>query len=142
MNSVFYLCFSLEEEKSGFVFPSELDKNIYSPGIFIVIAPLNYRFEDTYIFEAFDRRRHIKLELRRARKNTFLVSTKKYGTFFFKAKLIQKTYNNYLGRHVSPSSNERLYEIIPLQPQRLEDVCRKHNFFFLGSIEESNRRAG
>ena len=135
MNSVLYLSFDLRAEKSGFVFPSELEGNVYSPGIFIIVGPPMYRFDDTYIFEAFERRRCVKLQLRWARKNIFFVSTKRYGTFYFKAKLIHREFNSYLGRRRVIQANERLYDVIPLQPQRLEDVCIKHDFFFLGSVE-------
>jgi hypothetical protein len=135
MNPVLYVCFAPKGESEGFVFPSELENLEYSPGINVVVAEYYYRFDESYLFEAYDGDRVIKLTLSRARKNVFRVSTKKYGTFFFKAKMIPKKYNNYLGKYFHLARKHRIYQLIAFQPNRLEEVCKRANFFFLGSID-------
>lgn len=130
---VLYLCFTQKGEE-GFVFPSELEADEYNPGIFIIAGNYFYRLAEKYIFEAFDGESRIDTDLIRHNRNIYRVRTR-HGIFFFRAKMIPKRYNQYFGRYRQLIMKPVLFELVPMQPERLETICRSSNFYFLGSIE-------
>jgi hypothetical protein len=134
LDQVLYLCFSQKGEE-GFVFPSDLNDEDYNPGIFIVIGDYNYKLEEVYSFIAFDGDTKITTDLKRFNSTTFGVNTK-HGLFLFRAKRISKQFNNFFGAYNLFSKGKSMFELIPMQSDRLESVCRSNNFYFLGATDE------
>lgn len=137
MKEVLYLCFVNSKEKNGFVFPNEIDdKNYYSPGIFIIEGKSYYKLDNKYNFRAFQNKDIKSYPLEKMRKNIYRVRIENKIDLYFKAKFISTFYNNYFGNQSNRfDKNNFFYELIPIQPNQLEDLCKTKNFFFVGAVE-------
>lgn len=136
MKPIYYLSYSDIPGNNGFVFPSELQQYNYSPGSWFVALDSFEAIPDILEFDAVDNNELLSLKLSRVNRMVFLVDTFKYGKFFFRA--MHKFYNRY-DRYVGNSKliapDNRLFQILPLEVQRLENVCKNSRFFFVGRID-------
>lgn len=144
---VYYLC--LSDKENGLVFPHELPENYYSPGHFILMS-IDSNLEEKYTFIAVRANKRYKLSLERidemdAKNNLnydklYVVYTKEYGPMFFLAVLLDKI--SYVGKEM-PFEVETYWEILPLDEVGLENLAKKHDFYFVGyantyDLEEIN----
>lgn len=134
MKQVFYLCLNNKFRKAGFVFPNELDDDYYAPGFFVIESSGDVnRFSDNYMFLAIDKGKIVKTILNRNNKG-FIVNTEKYGEFQFEAIFAPTPMNRYIG--ISPEFKEiktKLYILKCSDDEKLENVCREHDFYFIGN---------
>lgn len=137
MSEVLYLCFAFSKENNGFVYPGEIDdENYYAPGLFIIQGKAYYQLDDKYGFQAVQKEEIYNYTLEKVRKNIFRVRVEPNIDLYFKAKFISSSYNHYLGgrkNRISPKSF--FYELIPMQPNRIEELCQTKDFYFVGIVE-------
>lgn len=126
-----------KEGLRGFVFPRDLEDNEYNPGIFIIVGDSHYNLKTSYTFIAIDGEERVSTELKRLSSTTYGVSTR-HGLFLFRIKLLKPTFTNFLGSYQHFPVGKAYYQVNPMQTERLESVCRSHNFFFVGSTDEED----
>jgi hypothetical protein len=136
LEKVLYLCF-INKGEEGFVFPRDIDENQYNPGIFMIIADDYYKLNDLYHFVAIDGEIRITTELKRFNSTTYGVKTK-YGLFLFRIKKLAPKYCHFFGTYNMFPLDKTFYELIPMQSERLESICRASNFYFIGSTDDEN----
>lgn len=134
-NVVYYLSFF--SEGNGFVFPHELPKNYYSPGLFLVEPNQNNDFSYSYTFDAMDGGRRISLALSRANEDNplsslYMVKTEHYGTFWFNLESIKPEFR-YIGSRVELNNHNSFFVVMTTDRQKLERVCNEFNFYFIGN---------
>lgn len=134
MQQVWYLCLNNKFRKAGFVFPNELDDDYYSPGFFVIESHGHGNgFFDSYMFWAVDKGEFVKTILNYNNKG-FIVDAGKYGEFNFEAIFAPTPINRYVG--VSDDVKEmksKLYILKCSDIEKLEKVCRKYDFYFIGN---------
>lgn len=142
-DSVLYLCYKNIYNEVGFVFPSELPENYYSPGFFVItksyldVQSDKYDFFDEYDFLAMYEGKLLKTTLRKTNKNNFIVNVGKLGEFCFEAKFVSNWINRYIGsKRVKEIKGNSMYVLISKDNERLESVCREHDFYFVGETED------
>lgn len=139
-NIVYYLSFY--GEQLGFLFPNELPDNYYSPGLFLVETDNAGAFAYEYMFDAMDNGNRISLKLIRADENDpystlYVVRTKHYGSFWFNLKDINKNLR-YVGVNPKVLNHNSMAVAISADAEKLERVCEKFNFYFIGSTLTGN----
>jgi len=127
--NVMFLCESLEPEK-GLVFPNELDDYCGFPGMFI-IEEKQGKLDEEYVFEAFSGDKKISLALQRYDGNTFYA---KFGKDIFYFMAYSSKYF-YAGKMNCLKNHNPFWILAPVNTKQLEDVCQKHEFFFVGSVD-------
>ncbi|MCB0497223.1 MAG: hypothetical protein KDC79_13875 [Cyclobacteriaceae bacterium] len=139
MNPVYYLSYSDSPRNYGLVFPSELQEDTYSPGIWVVAQNYN-GYENEFIFDAVDKGELISLNMVRIGNSVFQVSTANYGKIFFRIRSIHWYYNMYTGNSNLIKPGQRLLQVVPMDYRRLENLCREELFFFVGKVDNDLMR--
>lgn len=139
-NIVYYLSFY--SEQPGFLFPDELPKNYYSPGLFIIEPGSDGRFSSGYTFDAMDNGRRISLKMVRANEGDpnstlYVVRTKHYGSFWFNLERINQRFR-YIGNKQQLLNHNPLGVAMAADSVKLERVCHNFNFYFIGSTLREN----
>lgn len=134
-NRVYYLSFF--SEGGGFLFPDELPKNYYSPGLFLIESDRSGKYSYAFSFDAMDNGKRVSLKLERAnegdpRSTLYVVRTKHYGSFWFKLEDINPSLG-YLGVKLKLKNNHSFSVAISKDSEKLERVCRNFDFYFIGS---------
>jgi hypothetical protein len=133
---------SFYSEQSGFLFPNELPKNYYSPGLFLVEPENNGSFSYGYTFDAMDNSNRISLNLIRANEGDpnstlYVVRTKHYGSFWFNLEIINNGFR-YLGKKPQLIDHNPLAVAMTTDSDKLEKICKNYNFYFIGSTLPEN----
>lgn len=133
-NVVYYLCYF--DEQRGVVFPDELPRNYYSPGLFLVEPQNRGEHYYNYSFDAMDNGKKISLMLIRVNdsnlsSNLYVVKTKNYGSFWFKLETINPRIR-YVGKRNQLRSHQGFSVAMSTDSGKLERVCKEHNFYFIG----------
>jgi hypothetical protein len=134
-NIVYYLSFF--SELNGFLFPDELPKNYYAPGLFLVEPEANGSYPYGYSFDAMDNGRRVSLKLIRvdennSRSSLFVVKTRHYGSFWFNLEKINPSFR-YKGSRSLLHNHNDFCVAMTTDHDKLERVCRNFNFYFIGS---------
>ncbi|MGP5546435.1 hypothetical protein [Psychrobacter alimentarius] len=134
-NRVYYLSFF--SEIGGFLFPDELPKNYYSPGLFLIESDRNGKYPYAFSFDAMDNGKRVSLKLEKAneddpRSTLYVVRTTHYGSFWFKLEDINPSLG-YLGVKFKLKDNHSFSIAISKDSEKLERVCRNFDFYFIGS---------
>lgn len=111
MGTVYYLCYSDMPEKRGLVFPSELEPNTYSSGIWTLAIKRQERFPESFEFDAVNDNQITSTKLVRVNRTVYQVDTEKYGKFFFRINHIFHRYENYVGNSKIIDQNDRIYQL-------------------------------
>jgi len=142
MKHVLYLCLNNEINKVGFVFPDELEKNFYSPGFFIIEGTGRFKnivdkFHKQYVFLAVEDGKIMKNILKIKENNLFVVNTEKYGDILFEAIYIPSSINRFIGNrnNLIIEGVNNLYALRCTNIELLEHICKKNDFYFIGSTE-------
>jgi len=136
MNTIVYYL-SFYSERQGFLFPNELPKNYYSPGLFLVEPNENGTFSYGYTFGAMDNGSRISLKLIRANEGDpnstlYVVRTNNYGSFWFNLESINQSIR-YIGRNPKLRNHNPMAVAMTTDLDKLERVCKNYNFYFIGS---------
>lgn len=134
-NRILYLSFFPPED--GFLFPSELPDQYYSPGLFIAEAESDGSLAYSYIFDAMDAGSRVEFELVRQdeadpNSNLYVVQTKQFGSFYFSLVNVNPRYK-YRGKNRSLRDHRELKIAVTRDSQKLERVCQNFDFYFIGS---------
>ena len=135
MGTVYYLCYSDIPEKTGLVFPSELEPESYSLGIWAVAIKRGNRFPEIIEFDAVNDNQITSTKLVKVSRSLYQVDTKIHGKFFFRINHIFNRYNNYVGKSKLIDQNDSLFQLTSIDIQKLEITCDK-GFFFVGRIDD------
>ncbi|MDC8443626.1 hypothetical protein JJO83_13100 [Halomonas aquamarina] len=136
MNSlVYYLCFF--SQGGGFLFPDELPPDYYSPGLFLIEPNQNGEYPYSFSFDAMDNGKRVSLNLVRAdegnpRSTLYVVRTKHYGSFWFNLERVNP-FLPYLGTRPQLKNHRSFGVAITTDSVKLERVCHKFDFYFIGS---------
>lgn len=131
---VYYLCRD-PKNTEGLIFAAELEEYDYAPGLFVVESKTGWSLDDEYVMRA--RRGQEVMSFRLLRtvdRRIFKVETIEFGTFLFKAISLDAKYR-YSGKQRNVFKLNRLWRIEPANFNHLEEVCLKHDFYFIGSNE-------
>ena len=136
MNTIVYYL-SYYSEQQGFVFPNELPKNYYSPGLFLVEPNENGTFSYGYTFDAMDNGSRISLKLIRANEGDpsstlYVVRTKNYGSFWFNLESINQ-HIRYIGQNPKLGNHSPMAIAMTTDADKLERICKNYNFYFIGN---------
>jgi hypothetical protein len=134
-NIVYYLSF--HSEQAGFLFPDELPQNYYSPGLFLIETEEDNNYSYDYTFNAMDNGKRVSLNLVRADEGNqssslYVVRTKHYGSFWFNLEQINPRLR-YIGSKHQLTNRNQLSVAMATDSDKLERVCHKFNFYFIGS---------
>jgi hypothetical protein len=137
---VCYLCPS--PDRPGVVFPRELPKGSYLPGVFAFPSNGDSDLPDTLQFWAVRSGEETLLKAVRADVNgvpTYLVDADDAGRFFFAPLRWEE---RYIGRSSTLSDRNRLWLLEPLSPGQLEETCHGYGLFFIGftDVEEGQEQ--
>jgi hypothetical protein len=132
---VYYLSFF--SEQAGFVFPDELPKNYYSPGLFLILPEQDGIYTNSYTFDAMDNGRRVSLSLVRANEGNpqstlYVVKTKNYGSFWFDLREINQRFR-YIGNRSQLFNHRDFSSVLSTDTDKLERACKNFNFYFIGS---------
>lgn len=129
---VHYLCHP-PGDSLNFVYATELPVNYYCPGTFCVEAEkANGQLSESFKFPARIRERILITNLSKVNSRTYTVAVDELAArFFFKIVSLDKT-SRYVGSEQDRFSNFRLLRVQPANTNRLEQVCRDHDFYFVG----------
>jgi len=135
MTPIFYLTYSDNPKKDGLVFPSELQKGTYSTGIWVVDFQNRRKNLELLEFDAVDNGELLTLKMTRVNRSVFQVDTKKYGKFYFRISYIYYRYEKYVGESKLIPSENRLFQVVPMDIPKLEYTSLKKGFFFVGRVD-------
>lgn len=139
-NTVFYLSYFLES--NGFLFPQELPKNYYAPGLFLIEPSDNGEYAYSYSFDAMDNGQRVSLQLVRADEGDpystlCVVRTQHYGSFWFNIVRINPSVK-YVGNYNELNDHNSFSLVETVNSDKLERTCKKYNFYFIGSTLREN----
>ncbi len=140
-NIVYYLSFY--REQLGFLFPDELPKNYYSPGLFIVEEKSNGELPYSYSFDAMYNSKRVSLNLVRVDEGNpsgslYVVKAKHYGSFWFKLDRVNPLVTRYQGNRPQLQSHNPFRVAVTTDSAKLERICQKFDFYFIGSTLKEN----
>lgn len=131
---VFYLTDSLQKEKPGLVFPSEIDSDDYSgPGQFYLVTGDRDALQDTYKIHAYKEDEFVVVELKRNNRDSNIYSglvDNKIGTFSFVAREMEH-HQSYVGNVHKFKGFQFRYRLY-LDSQQAENAALSFDFYFLG----------
>lgn len=136
INKIVYLIKSDIAEK-GLIHPSELKTDGYFGfGNFYIIGHEKEGLNDYYEFDAILGNQVITTQIERHKnsKSYYIVQVENIGTFKFYAQPIAKKLP-YVGGISSFESQITLRRLRAWDHDKLDDACRKYNFYFIGSRE-------
>jgi len=123
-------------EKTGLVFPSELDPDNYSPGIWTIAIGRQDRLPDSFGFDAVNNNQIITTRLIRVNRSVYKVESEKHGKFFFRISRIFFRFDRYVGNSKLINPEDRIYQLTSMDVQKLERTCDK-GFFFVGQVDNN-----
>lgn len=130
---VYYLCYSDSPDKTGLVFPEELNPNHYSPGIWTIAINAHEAIPESFEFDAVNINQITTSKLVRVNRSVYKVDIEKFGKFFFR---INRIFNqNYVGNSRLIEESDRLYQLTSLDIQKLEQTC-ENGFYFVGRTDK------
>jgi hypothetical protein len=133
MKTIFYLCHSDEPGTIGLLFPGELLKGTYSPGLWFIELRNLENLPDEIEFDAVDNNDLLTLKLVRIDSSVYQVETGKHGRFYFR--IMDIPYLNYVGRSKLINKNSMLYQVVSLDIEKLQKSCLSNDFFFVGRVD-------
>lgn len=138
---------SLYSPVDGFLFPNELPSAYYAPGLFVVEEDPNEGLVYSYEFDAMDNGQRVTLSMVRhnegpGNSNLYVVKTKFYGSFWFSLEEINQSVARYRGNRHAMQSHGALRAAVTRDGAKLERICERFNFYFIGttlreSVEQS-----
>jgi hypothetical protein len=132
------MCYNNDPIRGGLVFPSELERDYYAPGVFVIPKIKYNNFNGSYRFTAFDDNEVIELELIRTNKSyEYIVTDKKNRTYRFRIIYWSRYNYTYVGSQIQFPENTLFFFLIPLDHELLNEVCSPQGFYFLGMTKES-----
>lgn len=132
MKPVYYISYSDSPEKRGFVFPNELQNENYSIGMWVIELLQFEKLRDIFEFDAIENNEVLSLKMTRVNRSVFQVNTFKYGKFYFRIIPLTYHYNKYVGNSKLISHESRLYRVVSMDIEKLEQICLRSRFFFIG----------
>lgn len=131
--NVLYLCRGTGNS-DDFFFAQELPEGFYSPGLFVIEAQtLDGGLHDLYRFAARQGDQVLNLELKATENGrAFVVDAGANGKFYFKAVTMSRN-TAYAGRLTQQFDSLPFFRLEPANMQRLEQACRRSDFYFTGS---------
>jgi hypothetical protein len=138
---VWYLSYSDSPKKEGLIFPNELLKNTYSPGIWAIDLDRYQRYirEDIYSFDAVDKEEIVNTKLIKINPHVFQVDSR-HGKFFFRIIQLHYRYNKYIGNSNLINKENVLYQVVSMDIPKLNKLCLEEKFFFVGRIDSNLER--
>lgn len=135
MNPILYLC--LFSPRNGFLFPTELPDQYYSPGVFLAEEDKNGLLPYSFSFDAMDAGRRVQLSLVRqdeadATSTLYAVRTSSYGDFYFSFFPINPRLR-YVGENRKLIKHRNFRVAATRDAKKLERVCEAFDFYFIGS---------
>lgn len=88
----------------------------------------------SFKFDAVEDNQLLTLSMSHLSNTVYYVDTNKHGKFFFRISRYDK---KYIGNSKFINSEDKLYQVVPFDISKLESVCIKHKFFFVGKIDEN-----
>ena len=140
MKAIHYLSYSDKPEVEGLVFPPELLKDTYSPGLWVIDLQDFERMPDTFEFDAVDNNELQSLKMTRVNRSVFQVDTDKYGKFYFRIINIFFRYQKYVGNSKLISGNSKLFQVVSMDIEKLNRTCLDKGFFFVGRVDNNLER--
>jgi hypothetical protein len=136
-DKVYYMCYNNDPYNGGLVFPSELEENYYAPGVFVIPKIKFDKFEESYLFIAFDDGKPTELKLSRIENAyQYRVTDNKNRTYRFEIKYTSRYFYTYAGNQIQFPANTLFFILVPLDHDLLNEVCGQNGFYFLGSTKE------
>lgn len=136
MKTIYYLSNSDKQGVAGLLFPAELSKDTYAPGIWVIDLQNFERLPDTLEFDAIDNNDLQILKMTQVNGSVFQVETSKYGKFYFRIMNIFFRYHKYVGNSKLIDRNSRLYQVVSMDIQKLHKACLENGFFFVGRVDD------
>lgn len=132
MNIVYYLCETDKPEQDGLVFVKELDSNTYSLGNWYIEIRPNERNPKFLEFDAIIDNAQQKLILNRFNRNIYIIELKNLGIVYMRLVRAFERHKKYIGNSKLISCDSKLFQIVPMNVQELESLCRETGFYFIG----------
>jgi hypothetical protein len=140
MKQIYYLTYSDIPEEDGLIFPTELLDGSYVTGIWVAAFHDFEKIPELFEFDAVDNNELIRLIMTRVDGSVFQVSTGKHGVFYFRLMPILNRNDKYVGKSTLINSNSKLYQVVSMNIQKLEQTCLKDGFFFVGRVDNDFER--
>lgn len=137
MKSIHYLCYSDKVETEGLIYPNELSKDTYAPGLWVIDVNNFETLPDIFEFDAVDNNELQTLKMTRVNRFVFQVDTYKHGKFYFRISNIFFRYNKYVGKSKLIDPNSRLYQVVSMDVQKLHKTSLEGGFFFVGRVDNN-----
>ena len=137
MKAIHYLTYSDKPDIEGLVFPSEILQNTYASGLWAIDLMEYEMMPNNFEFDAVDNNELQTLKMTRVNRSVFQVDTDKYGKFYFRVINIHFRYNKYVGKSKLINSSCRLYQIVSMDIQKLNNTCLDKGFFFVGRVDNN-----
>lgn len=134
MQEVLYLSYSNQQD--GLIFPNELEKGIYSPGMWIIQATSINECSSDFFFNAVENNEIAKLTIRRVSNSNYQVDTLKYGKINLRLVEIYWRYQNYVGNSQLIDRNLKFFQFVPIDIPKITRLCLEEKFFLIGKIDE------
>jgi hypothetical protein len=134
MQEVLYLSYSNQQD--GLIFPNELEKGIYSPGMWIIQATSINECSSEFFFNAVENNEIAKLTIRRVSNSNYQVDTLKYGKINLRLVEIYWRYQNYVGNSQLIDRNLKFFQLVPIDIPKITRLCLEEKFFLIGKIDE------
>lgn len=134
MQEVLYLSYSNQQD--GLIFPNELEKGIYSPGMWIIQATSINECSSEFFFNAVENNEIVKLTIRRISNSNYQVDTLKYGKINLRLVEIYWRYQNYVGNSQLINRNLKFFQLVPIDIPKITRLCLEEKFFLIGKIDE------
>jgi hypothetical protein len=137
MKAIHYLSNSDKPGIEGLLFPGELLEDTYAPGIWIIDLQNFERLPKTFEFDAVDNNELQSLKMTQVNRTVFQVETSKYGKFYFRIMNTFFHYKKYVGNSKLIDPNNRLYQVVSMDIQKLHRACLENGFFFVGRVDNN-----
>lgn len=137
MKAIHYLSYSDKPETEGLLFPSELLKDTYAPGLWVVDLQDFEGLPNSFEFDAVDNNELQTLKMTRVNRYVYQVDTDKHGKFYFRIMNIFFRYQKYIGNSKLIDANSRLFQVVSMDIQKLHRTCLEKGFFFVGRIDNN-----
>lgn len=123
-------------ERDGLIYPTDLNDNdneYYSVGSFYLMGSPGFKIRQYYIFHAVHGEETIGVDLFRVRhsRNFYQTTFKDFGTLLFYAQPVMIK-QSYIGKQSQMRNLVAIRRLIPLDAKRLDHICEKHSFYFIG----------
>jgi hypothetical protein len=137
LKTIYYLSYSDNAEKEGLVFPNELLEQTYSSGIWIINLKHYERIPKLIDFDVVVNNELKTFKMKKINGFMFQVDANNYGKFYFSILNLTSHFHKYVGNSKLINSNDRLFQVVPIDNQKLNNSCLKEGFFFVGRIDSN-----